>query len=149
MKNITINLTDENHEMLNQLAGFAGITAEELAAQVVGDYIAGQTAAVATPAKNVVLATFGDYNERRFSAPWCCTMTDAGKFDFSSRPAVFTGDTRKGYGGDLVVTAPKIDVVYAYGHKDTRGNHGFTRFAKWDGIQFVPCDRLGREKEEE
>lgn len=78
MKNITIHLTDENHERLNQLSGFAGITVEELAAQVIGDYIADHAAAAADSAKNVVLATFGDYNERRFSAPWCCTMTAEG-----------------------------------------------------------------------
>lgn len=149
MKQITINLTDENHEMLNQLAGFAGITVEELAAQVVGDYIADHAAAAADSAKNVVLATFGDYNERRFSAPWCCTMTVEGKFDFTSRPAVYTGDVRHGTGGDLVVTTPKVGTVYAYGQKDNRSTKSRTLFSKWDGIQFVPCDRLGREKEDE
>ena len=149
MKNITINLTDENHERLNQLSGFAGITVEELAAQVIGDYIADHAAAAADSAKNVVLATFGDYNERRFSAPWCCTMTFDGKFDFTSRPAVYTGDVRHGTGGDLVVTTPKVGTVYAYGQKDNRSTKSRTLFSKWDGIQFVPCDRLGREKEDE
>lgn len=149
MKNITINLTDESRETLERLAGFAGITVEELAAQVVSDYVADHAAAAADSAKNVVLATFGDYNERRFSAPWCCTMTAEGKFDFTSRPAVYTGDVRHGTGGDLVVTTPKVGTVYAYGQKDNRSTKSRTLFSKWDGIQFVPCDRLGREKEDE
>lgn len=149
MKNITINLTDESRETLERLAGFAGITVEDLAAQVIGDYIADHAAAAADSAKNVVLATFGDYNERRFSAPWCCTMTAEGKFDFTSRSAVYTGDIRHGTGGDLVVTAPKVGTVYAYGQKDNRSTKSRTLFSKWDGVQFVPCDRLGREKEDE
>lgn len=93
--------------------------------------------------KNAVIAHFEDFNKRRYGTPWVCTMTPAGKFDFSQDVGVYTGNGYQGEGGDLVVTEPVVGQVYGYGRKDYRGNNTMFRFAKWDGTDFIPCDKLG------
>ena len=85
------------------------------------------------------------YNFRRYSALWVCKMTPNGKFDFGEEVGTFDGDADNG--GELVVYEPAIGQVYGYGQKDHRGNNTVIRFAKWDGAAFVPCTKLGREKE--
>jgi hypothetical protein len=93
-------------------------------------------------ARNAVIYSFGVYNERRYGRPWVCQMTEEGRFDFSSRVGVYTA--QEGFEGDLVVNNPVEGQVYGYGQKDYRGNNTMIRFAKWDGNDFVPCDKLGR-----
>lgn len=95
--------------------------------------------------KNAVISSFGVYNEKRYGLPWVARVTDEGRFDFSERVGIYTGSP--GYEGDLVVTTPQEGQVYGYGQKDYRGNNSFSSFKKWDGERFVPCDRIGRVKE--
>lgn len=66
-------------------------------------------------AKNVTIYSFGEFNGRRYGAPWVCRMTETGMYDFSVKVGCYTGNANIGEEGDLVV--------------------------------FVPCDRLGREKQ--
>jgi signal peptidase I len=95
-------------------------------------------------AKNVVIANFGEFNQRRYSAPWVCTMTEDGRYDFKARVGTYTGNARNGEAGDLVVFEPQEGLVYAYGQKDNRGSHTEIHWALWDGEKFIPCDKLGR-----
>lgn len=92
--------------------------------------------------KNVVLEHYYNYNERRYSTPWVCCMTEIGKYDFSKEVGTYTG--AKGYEGDLVVYKPVVGQVYGYGQKDYRGNNTEINYVKWDGEEFVKCDKLGR-----
>ena len=95
----------------------------------------------------VTIKTYSDFNQRRYSSPWVCTMTPDGKHDFSVRCGTYTGDGRKGEGGDLVVFDPVEGQVYAYGQKDYRGNNTERFFVRWNGTEFVPCDKIGQVKE--
>lgn len=92
--------------------------------------------------KNVVIEHFYSYNERRYSTPWVCLMEENGKYNFSEKVGRFTGD--KGCEGDLVVYAPVVGTVYGYGQKDYRGNGTVIEYAKWNGTEFVKCDKFGR-----
>lgn len=93
-------------------------------------------------ARNAVIYSFGVYNEKRYSMPWVCCMTKEGRFDFSSRVGAYTA--QEGFEGDLVVNNPVEGQVYGYGQKDYRGHNTIIKFAKWNGEDFVPCDKLGR-----
>ena len=95
-------------------------------------------------ATNAVIETFDSYNQRRYSTPWVCLMTDEGGYDFKSNVGTYTGNGRNGEEGDLVVFEPVIDQVYGYGQKDYRGGNTVKSYAKWDGEKFVECDKLGR-----
>ena len=95
--------------------------------------------------KNQIIASFDNYNERRFSSPWVCKMGADGTYNFDDRIGVYTGNSREGEGGDLVIFDPEIGQVYGYGQKDHRGNRTVKKYAKWDGEKFVACDILGRE----
>ena len=93
-------------------------------------------------AKNVVLASFGAFNERRYSTPWAAQVTPEG-YDFSV--GTYTGNGRRGEDGDLVVFAPATGAIYAYGQKDYRSARGSnTQYARWDGQAFQACDKIGR-----
>lgn len=93
-------------------------------------------------AKNVVIASFGAFNERRYSTPWVAQLTPEG-YDFSV--GTYTGNGRRGEEGDLVVFAPVNGAIYAYGQKDYRSARGSnTKYARWDGQAFQACDKIGR-----
>lgn len=92
--------------------------------------------------KNVVIATFEEYNPRRYSLPWVCATTERGKYDFNTEVGTYTG--RKGEAGDLMVFEPQAGQVYSYGRRDYRGSNTLVKHAVWNGTCFVPCDRLGR-----
>lgn len=92
--------------------------------------------------KNVIVEHFYEYNTRRYSTPWVCAMTEDGKHDFSKKVGAYTSSA--GEEGDLVVFHPVIGQVYGWGQKDYRGNRTEKHYAKWDGTQFIACDKLGR-----
>ena len=54
--------------------------------------------------KNAAVRHFESYNERRYSLPWICLMTDTGSYDFSKKIGTYTGN--KGDEGDLIVFKP-------------------------------------------
>lgn len=92
--------------------------------------------------KNAVIESYYTYNARRYSTPWVCLMTEAGKFDFSKEIGTYTGE--KGEEGDLIVYKPVVGQVYGYGQKDYRGGNTEKNFVKWNGVAFEKCDKLGR-----
>lgn len=95
--------------------------------------------------QNVVLDSWGAYNQRRYGCPWVCVMRADGSYNFEPRVGTYTGNARQGEGGDLVVFEPVVGQVYGYGQKDYRSSRSMVRYAKWDGSGFVRCDKLGRE----
>ena len=97
--------------------------------------------AEAKEVKNVVIDHVIDYNKRRYSRPWVCKI-NTGKYDFSKKIGCYTA--ADGEEGDLVVFAPVVGQVYAYGQKDYRGGNTEKSFCKWNGVEFQACDILGR-----
>lgn len=92
--------------------------------------------------RNAVVEHYFSYNERRYSTPWVCCMTEEGRYDFSKKVGIYTGN--KGEEGDLVVFKPVDGQVYGYGQKDYRGNNTEKNFVRWNGLEFEKCDKLGR-----
>ena len=94
--------------------------------------------------KNQVIASFESFNARRYSKPWAATMKD-GKYNFSN-PGYYTGNINRGDGeaGDIIITNPAEDTIYAYGQKDNRGGNTQIHYAIWTGTEFTPCDKAGR-----
>ena len=70
------------------------------------------------------------------------TQINNGKYDFSQKIGCYTA--ADGEEGDLVVFAPIVGQVYAYGQKDYRGGNTEKSFCKWNGVEFQDCDILGR-----
>lgn len=91
--------------------------------------------------------SFGEFNFRRYGTPWVCRMTERGQFDFSAKDGTYTANGNQGEESDLVVFEPVEGQVYGYGRKDYRGNNTMIRFTKWNGNDFVSCDKFGKEKE--
>ena len=93
--------------------------------------------------KNAVIKHFYSYNARRYSTPWVCLIKD-GSYDFSEKIGTYTGS--KGDEGDLIVSRPVTGQIYGWGQKDYRGGNTEKNFVKWDGSQFIECDKFGYEK---
>lgn len=91
--------------------------------------------------KNVVVESFESYNFRRYSTPWICKMNSVGGYDFSERIGGYTADA--GEAGNLIVFSPVVGQVYGWGQKDYRGNGTIKKYIKWDGAQFIECDKFG------
>ena len=96
-----------------------------------------------------VLAHFEEFNSRRYSKPWVATIKN-GEYNFDSKPGYYTGNISRGTGeaGDLIVTDPKEDIIYAFGQKDGRGGNTRIKYAIWNGSEFIKCDKAGREIED-
>lgn len=68
---------------------------------------------------NYTIATYHDYNERRYGTPWAAPCDNAGRPCFDGKTGHFSGG--RGKGGDLFVEEPAEGSVWAYGQKDYRG----------------------------
>ncbi|MEL7608126.1 MAG: hypothetical protein AAGU74_01310 [Bacillota bacterium] len=86
------------------------------------------------------IATIDSYNQRRYSSPWVARIID-GKYDFKAANSSFTGDTRTGAGGELLLINPVTDGIYAYGQKDHRGNGTYVIFTRFDGEGFATIEK--------
>lgn len=91
--------------------------------------------------KNAVVESFMQYNARRYSLPWICKMGENGAYDFGEKIGCYTGT--EGEEGNLIVFDPVIGQVYGWGQKDYRGNNTIKKFAKWNGVDFDKCDKMG------
>lgn len=89
-----------------------------------------------------VIASFDNYNQRRYSKPWVGTIKD-GKYDFSN-VGYYTGNHEKGEGGDIILTDISEDVIYAWGQKDYRGKNSQIKYGRIVNGIMVPCDKAGR-----
>lgn len=84
-----------------------------------------------------VIKTYDEFNPRRYSAPWIAKVNAEGKIDFSVRIGGYTGDPRKGEAGQLYVTDPKENTIYAFGQKDYRGNNSGYEYVQFKDGEFI------------
>lgn len=86
-------------------------------------------------AESGVICHYGDYNARRYGAPWLAVLDGYGKMAFIQK--AYTG--AKGKAGDLIVPPEhRTDgTVFAYGQKDYTSGKSDTRYAVLRGGEFV------------
>lgn len=85
-----------------------------------------------------VLASWPEFDPKRFSDPWVATVDRAtGKPDFSKEAGGYTGARRSGEAGALIVYEPEEGAVYMYGQKDYRGGRTVKQYAQYCGGAFV------------
>ena len=92
--------------------------------------------------KDAVVMHFGNYNENRDGRPWVCKIVD-GKYNFKEYVGEYTAED--GYEGNLVVFEPVVDQVYGFGRKDHKGGNTMKEIVKWNGFEFVKCNKYGFE----
>lgn len=91
--------------------------------------------------ENVSIGLFEQYDSHKYGTPWVCEMKKGKyKFDFEEKIGIYTA--KPGECGDLVVFHPTEGKVYGYGQRGFFGK-SMVCFAKWDGFQFIPCDKFG------
>ena len=94
--------------------------------------------------KLAVIKHFRSFNARRYGSPWVCIMDERGRHDFTKDVGIYTGNCNQGDEGDLIVFDPVENQVYGYGQKDHRKpEKSLKAYSKWNGEEFVPCDKLG------
>lgn len=91
--------------------------------------------------KQVVIATFDQYNQRRYGTPWAAKLEN-GKYEFGA--GTYSADYNYGDAGDLYINRPINNTIYAYGQKDHRGGKTMLQFAIYKNGKFIECDKLGR-----
>lgn len=94
--------------------------------------------------KNVTIATFDEYNFRRYSNPWVAVVDENGRLDFNKKVGTYTGRYNSGEAGDLYVFSPIEGQVYGFGQKDYRGNRTIVEYVMWMNGEFAKCDKIGR-----
>lgn len=95
-----------------------------------------------------VVKHYAEFSSRRYSTPWICEMNEDGSYNFKKTVGIYTGKGKSGEAGDTIVFDPVIGQVYGYGQKDYQGDNTEKEYVKWDGNQFIPCDRVGNPKKE-
>lgn len=87
------------------------------------------------------IKTYECFNERRYSNPWVAVVGEDGKINFKRKIGGYTGAYGKGEAGELYITEPVENAVYAYGQKDYRGNNTEYRYIQYRNGQFVPVEK--------
>ena len=77
------------------------------------------------------------FNSRRYSDPWVALVGKNGRLDFSQKIGGYTGGYRTGEAGELYITNPQENQIYAYGQKDYRGNNGGYQYVQYKNGEFV------------
>lgn len=85
---------------------------------------------------NYTIASYTDYNERRYGTPWAAICDSTGRPEFKGKVGHFTGG--KGEGGDLFVVDPAEGSVWVYGQKDYRGTNTTKAYAQFRDGAFHP-----------
>ena len=80
---------------------------------------------------------YESFNSRRYSDPWVALVGKNGRLDFSQKIGGYTGGYRTGDAGELYITNPQENQIYAYGQKDYRGNTGGYRYVQYKNGEFV------------
>lgn len=91
--------------------------------------------------ENVSIEQFEPYDFNKYGTPWVCEM-EKGKYKFNFREKIGMYTAKPGKCGDLVVFHPVKNKVYGYGQRSFFGT-SLVCFVKWDGSQFIPCDKFG------
>lgn len=87
------------------------------------------------------IKTYECFNERRYSNPWVAAVGEDGKINFKRKIGGYTGAYGKGEAGELYITEPVENAVYAYGQKDYRGNNTEYRYIQYRNGQFLPVEK--------
>ena len=87
------------------------------------------------------IKTYECFNQRRYSNPWVAIVGEDGKINFNWKIGGYTGAYGKGEAGELYITEPVENAVYAYGQKDYRGNNTEYRYIQYRNGQFVPVEK--------
>lgn len=87
------------------------------------------------------IKTYECFNERRYSNPWVAIVGEDGKINFKRKIGGYTGAYGKGEAGELYITEPVENAVYAYGQKDYRGSNTEYRYIQYRNGQFVPVEK--------
>ena len=88
-----------------------------------------------------VIKQYEAFNERRFGNPWVAKVNSDGKIDFSVRVGSYTGEYGKGEAGQLYVSSPEENAVYAFGQKDYRGHKGGYEYVQYKNGEFIPIKK--------
>lgn len=78
----------------------------------------------------LVVKIYDEFNFRRYSNPWIAQVNNNCILDFTTKVGGYTGGYNKGEAGQLFITNPIEDKVYAFGQKDYRGKNGGYQFIK-------------------
>lgn len=83
------------------------------------------------------LKKYSEFNPNRYGNPWVCAVDSNAKLDFGRKIGGYTGGYNKGEAGELYISDPVENAIYAYGQKDYRGkNSGYT-YVQYVGGEFV------------
>lgn len=91
--------------------------------------------------KNQIVASYREFNFRRYSNPWIARVDARGKMDFTAKIGAYTGGYNKGEAGDLYIYDPQEGAVYAYGQKDYRGSNGGYEYVQYIAGEFRPITK--------
>ena len=91
--------------------------------------------------KNQVIASYREFNFRRYGNPWVARVAARGKLDFAAKVGGYTGGYNKGEAGNLYIYEPEEGAVYAYGQKDYRGNNGGCEYTQYRDGEFHPITK--------
>lgn len=78
--------------------------------------------------KNLVVATYEAFNQRRYGNPWIAKVGPNGKPSFEKKVGSYTGTYGRGESGELYIFEPEEGAIYAYGQKDYRGTGAPIRY---------------------
>lgn len=88
-----------------------------------------------------VIKQYESFNEHRYGNPWVAKVNSEGKIDFSVRIGGYTGGYGKGEAGQLYVTSPEENAVYAFGQKDYRGHKSGYEYVQYKKGEFIPIKK--------
>lgn len=88
-----------------------------------------------------VIKSYESFNERRYGNPWVAKVNSEGKINFSVRIGGYTGGYGKGEAGQLYVTNPEENAIYAFGQKDYRGRNSEYEYAQYKNGEFIPIKK--------
>lgn len=89
----------------------------------------------------IVVATYPEFNPRRYGNPWVALVDKKGNLDFTEKVGKYTGAFNKGEAGQLYITDPMEGQIYAYGQKDKRKNNGRYKYIQFIGGSLVPVKK--------
>lgn len=87
------------------------------------------------------IKTYECFNQRRYSNPWVAIVGEDAKINFAKKVGGYTGAYGKGEAGELYITEPVENAVYAYGQKDYRGSNTELAYIQYRNGQLVPVEK--------
>jgi hypothetical protein len=89
----------------------------------------------------VTVKKYESFNFRRYGNPWIAKVDKNCKIDFTIKVGGYTGGYNKGEAGELYISNPIDNQVYAYGQKDYRGNNGGYKYIIYKNEKFEEIEK--------